>query len=184
MPRLKKPGRSGAALLAAMAGLFWLSAVSCKSPTSSTTATITVINSCGAAIILYLDGTMKATVENGSSDTLEGVSVGSHLIEAKKSDTGVLVSSKTLTVAAGAALSVTIQGPASLRVTNQYGELLSIYEDGNYLGDIGDQITQTILNITFASHVFTAETKTSTTVVATLTINVTDVATYTWTITP
>ncbi|MGD1008828.1 MAG: hypothetical protein ABR951_01615 [Candidatus Aminicenantales bacterium] len=183
MPRLKKPGRSGAALMAAMLGLFWLSSVSCKSPTSSTTATITVINSCGATIILYLDGTQKATVESGSSDTLESITVGSHLIEAKKSDTGVLVSSKTVTVTAGAAVSVTIPGPASLRVTNQYGELLSIYLDGTYLGDIGDQITQTVLSITFGTHVFTAETKTSTTVVATVTINVTDVTTYTWTIT-
>lgn len=184
MPRLKKQGRLGAALMAAILGLFWLPSVSCKSPTTSTTATITVINSCGAAFILYLDGTMKATVESGSSDTLEGVTVGTHVVEAKKSDTGVLVGSKTVTVTAGAAASVTIPGPASLQVSNQYGELLSVYQDGDYLGDIGNQITQTVLNITFGSHVFTAETKTSTTVVATTTVNVTDVATYTWTITP
>ncbi|MGA2361545.1 MAG: hypothetical protein ABSG73_03705 [Candidatus Aminicenantales bacterium] len=183
MARLKKPGRSGAALMAALAGLLWLSSVSCKSSTSSsTTGTITVTNSCGATIIVYLDGTSRATIETGSSDTIESVTIGSHLLEAKKSDTGVLINSRTLTVTTSG-VSVTIGGAASLRVTNQYGEILRIYLDASYLGDIGDQITQTIPYITFASHVFTAETKTSTTVVATITIDVTDVTQYTWTIT-
>jgi hypothetical protein len=170
--------------MAALAGLLWLSAVSCKSTTSSdTAATITITNSCGATIVVYLDGTSRATIANGSSDTIESVTVGSHLLEVKTSGTGLLLRSETLTITASSSTSVTVLGAASLRVTNQYGEILRIYVDAAYLGDIGDQLTQTIPHLTFGSHVFTAYPKTEATEVATITINVTDVTEYTWTIT-
>lgn len=170
--------------MAAVSGLLLLTFIGCKSPTSSdTTSSIVVTNSCGATIDVYLDGTLKVTIENGSDNTILNVAAGSHLLEAKKSDTGVLISSLTLTITASSSTSVTFEGPASLRITNLYGEILGIYMDDQWAGDIGDQITQTMHKVTFGTHVFTGKTKTDGTVVATVTIDVTEAIEYTWTIT-
>jgi hypothetical protein len=185
MPRLKKLGRAGAALVAAVSGLLLLTLIGCKSPANptDTTSSIVVTNYCGAKIDVYLDGTSKLTIENGSNDTILNVAAGSHLLEAKTTDTGILVDSETLTITASTSTSVTIAGPASLRITNLYGEILGIYIDDLWVGDIGDQITQIMHKVTFGSHVFTGKTKAAGTVVATVTIDFTDAIEYTWTIT-
>lgn len=184
MPRLKKPGRPRAALMAVLSGLLLLAVIACKSPTTTdTTSTITVSNACGAKVDLFLDGTKKATIDVAAQATISNVVAGSHLLEARTSDTGVLVTSLTLTIKAATTTSLSINGPASVRITNLYGEILSIYIGTIWMGDIGDQITQTLDSITFGSHVFTAKKKTDATVAATVTINVTDAIEYTWTIT-
>jgi hypothetical protein len=185
MRRLSKQGRTAAAVLAALSGILFLSFVGCKGSTSptSTTSNINVTNSCGATIMVYLDGALKATIENAANATIDNVAEGSRLVEAKKADTGVLISSKTIEIAKGTAYYVTIEGIVNVIVTNQYGEILGIYADSYYVGDIGDQITQNIPKVAFGSHVFEAKTKTDGTVVATTTIDVTDVIDYSWTIT-
>jgi hypothetical protein len=184
MPRLKKRGRSWAALMAALSGLLLLTFIGCKSPTSSdTTSSIVVNNSCGAKIDVYLDGTLKTTIENGSNATISSITAGSHQLEAKKSDTGVLIISLTLTIKASTSTTVTIRGPASLRITNLYGEILSIYMGDELVGDIGDQITQILPKVAFGAHVLSGKKKTDGTVAATVTIDVTDAIEYTWTIT-
>ncbi len=184
MPRLKKSGRPGAALTAAISGLLLLTVIGCKSPTTTDTASsIIVTNACGAKVDLYMDGALKTSIETGLDATISNVVAGSHLLEAKKSDTGVLITSLTLTIKASTSTSVSIDGPASVRITNLYGEILGIYVDDNWAGDIGDQITQTLHFITFGSHVFTAKTKTDGTVAATVTIDVTDAIEYIWSIT-
>ncbi|MGA2533422.1 MAG: hypothetical protein ABSG19_10345 [Candidatus Aminicenantales bacterium] len=184
MPRLKKPGRSGAALTAAVSGLLLLAMVGCKSPTSTdTVSSLTITNSSGAKIDVYLDGTAKLSIDADASGTIQNIVAGSHLLEAKKSDSGALFFSVTMTITASTSNTVTIGGGASLRITNLYGEILSIFLDDSWMGDIGDQISATLLQITFGTHVFTAKTKTDGTVAATITINVTDAIEYTWTIT-
>ncbi len=170
--------------MAAVSGLLLLAVIGCKSSTTpDTTSTMTITNTCGAKVDVYLDGTLKATIENAAQATISNIIAGSHLLEAKTSDTGVLVTSVTLTIQASTTTSVSLYGPASVRITNLYGEILGIYVDDIWEGDIGDQITQTLHFITFGSHVFTAKKKTDATVAATVTINVTDVIEYTWTIT-
>jgi len=170
--------------MAVVSGLLLLNVIGCKSSTTTdTTSSIIVTNACGAKVDLYLDGTSKATIDIGAEATISGVVAGSHLLEAKTSDTGILVTSLTLTIKASTSASLSIDGPASVRITNLYGEILGIYADDNWAGDIGDQITQTLHFITFGAHVFTAKTKTDGTVAATFTITVTDVIEYTWTIT-
>ena len=184
MPRLKKPGRPGAALIAVMSGLLLLAVAGCKSATTpDTTSTITITNGCGAKVDVFLDGTLKVTVENIVQGTISNIVAGSHLLEAKTSDTSVLVASVTLTIKASTTTSVSLYGPASVSITNLYGEILGIYVDDVWEGDIGDQITQTLHSITFGSHVLTAKTKTDGTVAATTTLNVTDAIEYAWTIT-
>lgn len=185
MPRLKKPGRPGAALLAVLSGLVLLATAGCKSPTTTeTTSSIAISNACGAKVDVFLDGTLKVAIDTAAQATISNVVAGSHLIEAKTTDTGILTMSLRLTIQAGTTTTLSINGPASLAITNLYGEILSIYADEIWVGDIGDQITQTLRFITFGSHVYTAKKKTDGTVAATVTIIVTDAIVYTWTITP
>jgi hypothetical protein len=170
--------------MALLSGLLLLAVIGCKSTTTTdTTSSINVTNSCGAKVDIYLDGLKKATIDIDLQATISGIVAGSHLLEAKTTDTGILVTSLTLTIKASATTSLSIDGPASVRITNLYGEILGIYVDDNWAGDIGDQITQTLHFITFGSHVFTAKKKTDATVAATVTITVTDAVEYTWTIT-
>lgn len=170
--------------MAVVSGLLLLAVIGCKSSTTpDTTSTITISNGCGAKVDVYLDGTLKVTIENIVQGTISNVIAGSHLLEAKTSDTGVLVASITLTILASTTTSVSLYGPASVSITNLYGEILGIYVDDIWAGDIGDQITQTLNHITFGSHVLTAKTKTDGTVAATTTLNVTDAIEYAWTIT-
>lgn len=170
--------------MAALSGLLLLAVIGCKSPTTTdTTSSIIVTNSCGAKVDVYLDGTVKATIETAAQATISNVAPGSHLLEAKTSDTGILVTSLTLTVKAATSISLSVDGPASVRIANLYGEILGVYVEDVWAGDIGDQITQTLHFISFGTHVFTAKTKTDGTVAATITINVTDAIEYVWTIT-
>lgn len=163
-----------------------LASAGCKSATSpeSTLSSIVVYNYCGATVTPYLDGTAQAEIGNGGSATIGSVTAGSRLIEVKKTDDGLLILTKTLDIAASSTAYVTVEGGASVRVTNQYGEILSIYGDNFYVGDIGDQITQRILKVTFGTHVYQAKKKSDATVVAELTIDVTDLSEHVWTITP
>jgi len=170
--------------MAAVSGLLLLAIAGCKSPTTTdTTSSLTVTNSCGAKIDVYLDGSLKATIDVATSGTISNIIAGSHHLEAKKSDNGVLFFSVTITISASTSNSVTVSGVASLSITNLYGEILGIYLDDFWMGDIGDQITQALHSITFGTHVFTAKTKTAGTDAATITIDVTDPIEYTWTIT-
>jgi len=170
--------------MAVLSALLLLAVVGCKSPTTTdTTSSITITNSCGAKIDVYLDGLLKTTIDVGASGTISNITAGSYHLEAKKSDNGVLFFSVTITISASTSNSVTVTGVASLLITNLYGEILGIYLDGIWMGDIGDQITQTLHSITFGTHIFAATTKTGGTVAATITIDVTDVIEYTWTIT-
>jgi hypothetical protein len=186
MPRLKKLGRTFAVLMAAGSCFLMLASPGCKSSTSpeSTVASIVITNNCGASVSVWLDGAEKLIVENLAQDTIGSVAPGSRLLEVKKADDLLLILSQTLDVKASTTTYVTITGGASVRVTNQYGEILSIYDNDMYVGDIGDQITQTIRKVTFGTHVYQAKKKSDGTVAAEITIDVTDLTEYTWTITP
>jgi hypothetical protein len=186
MPRLIKRGCTSAALAVAAWGLLLLSSAGCKHSTTpeSTLSDIVVTNSCGASINVYLDGTQKATIDIGAQATVSNVAAGSHLVEAKKGDNGAVVLSTTVQIEASTTTYVTVEGAATVRVTNQYGEILGIYDGDSYVGDIGNQITQDILKVTFGSHDYKAEKKTDGTVVSEVTIDVADVTIYTWIITP
>jgi hypothetical protein len=186
MPRQNKRGKALFAAVAAASVILELVSAGCKDSTGpeSTLSSILVTNVCGAAVITYLDGTQKATIENTAQASIDNVAAGSRLLEAKKADDGLLVLTTTITIQASTTTYVTVGGPASVVVTNQYGEVLSIYEDDKYVGDIGDQITQTILHIPFGTHVFQAKKRSDGTVAAELTIIVNDLSDHTWIITP
>jgi hypothetical protein len=186
MPGLKKPGRAFTALVAAGSCFFMLASPGCKSTTSpeDTLSSIVVYNYCGATVTPYLDGIAQPDIGHTGNATIGNVAAGSRLIEIKKTDDGLLILTKTLDIAASSTVSLTVEGVVLVHVTNQYGEILSIYDGDSYVGDIGDQISQTIRKVTFGTHVYQAKKKSDATVVAELTIEVTDLSEHVWTITP
>jgi hypothetical protein len=186
MTRSKALGRAGASAFLALAVLLSLSTAGCKGSTTpeSTVGQITVTNSCGATIDVFLDGTKKATIDDGSYYTADSVTPGTHELVAQKSDNGSALLSTSFTVAANTTYSLTVEGVARLTFTNHYGEILSIYVDGVYLGDIGDQLTQTVRRVRFGAHDLEAYKKSDSTVAATTSIDVEEAIEYTWVITP
>lgn len=184
MSRSKKIGSWGAVALIALAGILTLLGANCKSNSSAETglASILVTNKCGLRIEVYLDGTIYLTLDDLANGTIDNVGVGTHLLEAKKAEGGMVILSTALTIETDVTYSVTVEGLAKLQVTNQYGEILSIYVDEDYLGDIGDQITQTLHKVRFGTHKYEAKTKTDETVVASITIDVAEPIEYIWVI--
>jgi hypothetical protein len=185
MSRPKKPGRKIAAVAGALSGILLLSLMGCKSASSPTSvaSSVLIANQCGATVDIFMDGTSKFTIADGASNSVENVSQGSYLFEAKKSDNGNLVYSTTLDVQAGASYSLSVSGAATVLITNRYGEILKIYANDVYLGDIGDQVSQTVSRVRFGSYKYSASRKSDGTVVATTSIDVTEVKEYGWVIT-
>jgi hypothetical protein len=171
--------------LVALVGLASLLPAGCKSGTSpSTVGTINITNSSGTTILVYLDGNLELTLDSGAAGTISNVTPGAHELVAKRSDNGFLLDSRTIDVTAGGVYGITINGAASLLITNNYMEILSIYQDQVYIGDIGSQISETLYEISFGTHVYQAESKWNGTVVATTTIDFTNTIQYTWVISP
>ena len=182
--------RTGRAFVAAALVLASAS-VGCKNSSSTSTSTessILITNFCGTTVVVYCDGTQRSTIDTGSQATISSVAAGSRHLVVQTSDTGFVVLDETLTVVASATISVTVRGGASVRVTNLYGEILSIYEDTTLgttlIGDIGNQVTLTMSQIGFGSHTYQAQKKSDGTVVAQFSIDVSDFSQFTWTITP
>jgi Ca2+-binding RTX toxin-like protein len=183
MLRQKKLEGMGAAGIAVLLGLFLFSVPSCKSPTSpaeNLSTTVTINNGSGADVDVFMDGTFEITVGNGASADVEGVSGGSHLFEAKKQGTEMIVFSVTLDVDTGYAYTLTIEGPAIISISNQYGEDLQLYVEDEYVADIQNNSTFVLDKVPFGTHNLTVKKKSDSTVVATKTFDVTEVKTYTW----
>jgi hypothetical protein len=177
--------RRHASFLFALVAVACLLGAGCKSSTTSpTVGTISLTNQSGTQIVVYLDGTLELTLDNGAEGTISNVAPGTHQLVAKRADNGFLLKSWSLSVQAGGIYAMTIAGAASLLVTNNFSEILSIYQDGIYVGDIGPQVNETIYEISFGVHQFQAETKTDGTVVASTSIDFSDTVQYTWVISP
>jgi hypothetical protein len=186
MPIPKRRHHLGTVVAVALAGCGLVLVGGCKSSTSPETVaqSITVQNSCGATIEVFLDGTLELTVEAATSGTLSDISVGSHLIEARKEETEIILYSETLDFVAGQTYSITIEGQASMRITNDTADILSIYVDSAFLGDIGPGLSQVVHRVSFGEYSLEAKKRSDGTSVATTTIEVTDIMEYDWTITP
>lgn len=186
MPRLKKSGRAGLALGAVLSACLLLTVSGCKKSSGlDTDSTIYISNDSGASVRVYLDGTLEATIDSDDNGTITDVTEGDRLFEARVEDTDVLLLSKTLDIEADSTNTVKIYGPSTLRITNNYGEIIHIYdEDEEYIGDVGIGISLVLSKITFGSHTYTATRASDAEQVSTITFEVTDIAEYTWTITP
>ena len=168
--------------------IFFFSSVNCKSPSSPDTvivAKITFNNDCGVSLDIYMDGIFQFSLDYLYSHFIESVSEGTHFLEAKKSGTLELVQEATFDVEAGIEYVWTILSPASVLVTNEYGESINIYAD-NYLQiSVEDQKSSSIYNITYGEHLLQAirTADTTGTVIASIIIDIVENKEYLWTVT-
>ena len=171
--------------------IFWLSfflftLISCKNPTSpddgSTTARMTVSNDCGVAVDIFMDKTFQFSVEYQESEIIQNISVGQHEFEAKNKDTEIVLSNVTVDLFEPRDYVLTIIGEASFHVSNEYGESLNVYGDGDLLSDIGSPGTLVIENVLYGVHLFEAKKVSDGTAVASISVDFAENPAYFWTI--
>jgi hypothetical protein len=187
---VRRPGRAagrlGTAGLVVLLGIALSVVPACKDSTTPglTIGSILIYNYCGATVDIYLDGLFRTQILSNSYDSIDDVSPGSRGIEAFLEGTQTLVSEKTYEVEAGVQYTFYVYGGATILVTNQFGEILKIYMDDTYVGDIGDNLSQTIYLVPFGTRALVAKKRIDDTEVATTSIDVQDVIEYTWVIVP
>jgi len=167
-------------------GIFLFSFMSCKSPSSpeeNLTTTVTVNNVSGMTVDVFMDGTFKVSINNENSGDIENVTAGSHLFDAKKTGTEMLVFSATMDIDPGYNYTLVIEGPSTVTVTNNYGETLQLTVDGTSWTDLDDQSKATLNKVPFGVHNLVAAKKSDSTIVASTSIDVEEVKDYGWTIT-
>ncbi len=164
-------------------GMLTLALLDCRSPAAPEEEPqpyITVRNGSGIALDIYMDGVYQFYLENNEYYYIENVAPGTHLLEAKKKDTDILVKSRTVETTADSSYTWTITSSASLKITNNYGETLDIYGDGEFQSEIADQAEIIAANIPYGEHLIEAKKQGGTTVVASTTIDVIEDIQYTW----
>ncbi len=156
----------------------------CKSTTSSTgvDAYITVTNSYGEALNIFMDSVFQFLLENKDSKIISHVTQANHKLEAYKVSTSTKVDSTEIDVVQITGYTWTINGPPRIQVTNNYGETLSIYMDYKYQFDLVDTEDRWIFNVTFADHFLQAIRPSTGKEVASTTITVDANQAYTWSV--
>lgn len=167
-------------------GIFILVSISCKSPTGPNAGTsvinITVSNECGVAVDVYMDGNFQFSIENLGNNILVNVSLGVHELEAKKKGTETLVVSFSVDIYETKEYEWTILSAARLTISNEYGETLSIFGDGDSLGDMDSPGTMIIHEIPYGEHLFEAKRPSDSTKVTSISIDFVENKEYLWTI--
>jgi len=165
-------------------GILLFGLMSCKSPNgidSNFKATITVINLCGATVEIRMDDNLLFTVANGFEQVIDNIVEGSHLLEAFKAGTSMLVATEAIDISTSDDYWWDIFGPSRIIITNNYGETVRIRVNGSYLGDLDDTFSEGITKVTFGEHKLDAI-KSNDEVAASITIDVTEVKDYFWSI--
>jgi hypothetical protein len=171
--------------------IFWLSLfllipVNCKNTTAPdngiTTARIIVSNECGVAVDIYMDKNFQFSVEYQENRTIQNVSLGEHEFEAKKKDTEILLSFVSVELTETEEFVLTIQSEASFHVTNEYGESLNIYGDGELLSDMSSPSILVIQHVLYGVHLFEAKKVSDGITVASISIDLAENKAYFWTI--
>ena len=162
------------------------SPISCKNTTGpddgATTIRITVSNQCGVAVDIFIDKNFQFSVDYQESRTITDISLGEHEFEAKNKGTEIVLSYLTLELTQIADFVWTLQSEASFHATNEYGETLNIYGDGDLLSDIGSPATLIIENVLYGVHLFEATKVSDGTAVASISIDFAENTAYFWTI--
>ena len=168
--------------MAVCLGILVMALFSCNNPAGpeDTAPYITVQNGCGIALDIYMDGTFKFFLNNNEYDLIQDITTGTHLLEATKKDTAIMVRSYTAEVAADTSYTWTINSNAQMKITNNYGETLDIYGDGARYSELTDQTDIVFPTIPYGEHLLEAKKQGGTTVVASITIDVIEDILYTW----
>jgi hypothetical protein len=186
MGKLRKQTKRQFLGAAVCLGIFLLASSGCKNtttPDGDEKPTITVRNDCGLAVDIYMDGVYQFFLENKEYYYIENVTLGTHELEAKKKGTETLLKSESAEISENTDYTWTISSTASVMITNNYGETLSLYGDGTYRTDIGNQSSVSITNIPYGEHLFEAKRPNESQVLASTHIEVLGDNGYTWTIT-
>ena len=161
--------------------IFLLTSICCKSPEEeSSMATIDVSNECGVAIDIFMDGVLQFSLEYLAVNTIENVNLGVHGFIAKKKDTDFVVVSEDFDIYSGGELIWTIKSPATLKVTNAYGQTVSIYANAEYQRDLEDQESVTFEDVLYGEYQFDAVRTSDSALVDTKYINVVENQEYVW----
>ena len=185
MIKLKKRRIHLFAVIFTMAGLLTLTSINCKSPTvpEATEASITITNNCGITVDIFMDGVWQVTMEYLQSSTLSVPTLGVHEFEARKQGTDIVVSSSSADINEYANFVWTVLTSAYISITNNYGETIDIYGDGNLQGSVEDQQTSTLERPPYGEHILEATKEGETVVIASVTLDISENIEYIWTIT-
>lgn len=168
-------------------GIFLFVSVNCKNPTSpddgTSQATVIVINDCGIALDIYMDGNFQFSVEYSNTNTIRNVSLGLHEFVAKNKGTELVIMSISVEIQKSIDFEWTIESSASLTISNEYGETLSIYGDGSLLDDMDSPGILIVQNILLGEHLLEAKRPSDGTIVASITFDFAENKEYFWTIT-
>jgi hypothetical protein len=158
----------------------------CKDATTpvANIGSIVAYNYCGMTVDVYLDGVYRTKVADQDYETVVEIPPGSHKIQAFMEDTQNLIAEGTYEVEAAMQYAFYVYGVATITVTNQFGEILRIYMDDVYVGDIGNNITQTIYMVPFGTRALVAKRRSDDTEAATTSIDIVAIADYPWIILP
>ena len=167
-------------------GIIILASISCKSPAApddvTTESDITVINDCGVALDIYMDGNFQFSIEFEDQKTIRNLSLGLYEFEAKKKGTEIVIMSLSVEFLEANDYEWTIQSAANLQIRNDYGETLSIFVDGILLSDVDSSTTLIIQNILLGERLIEAKRPDDSAVVASITIDIYENKSYYWTI--
>ncbi len=167
-------------------GIFMLASISCKNPAGpdneNLKANIIVINDCGVALDIYMDGNLQFSVEYQASKIIYSVSLELHELVAKIKGTETEIMSISVELYEAINYEWTVQSSATLSISNEYGETLSIYVDGNLQNDIDDQATIIFEHFPYGEHLLEALRTSDKVKVASTTVNIDENIEYLWTI--
>jgi len=142
---------------------------------------ITVSNECGLAIDVYMDGIYQFFLEHGFMKTIDEVEWTTHLLEARRNSTGQLVASEELTVRMNEDATWHVWSSAFIRITNNYGEKVSVYGDNVLTGELEDQESALMEHVPYGDRKLEARLSDGT-VVDSITISVQEDIEYKWTV--
>jgi hypothetical protein len=160
--------------------------IGCKNTTGpteeQTTASITADNDCGIALDIFMDSIFQFSIDFEESRTIADISLGEHEFEAKSKGTETVLSYLSVELLEPSGYVWTIISEASLHITNEYGESLNIYGDGDLLSEIGSPATLIIESVLYGERFLEAKKVSDGTLAASVTIDFAENKAYFWTI--
>jgi hypothetical protein len=173
-----------AARILTIIGILIFLSLSCKSPfaPSGGEADIIVYNEYGETLDVYMDGEFRFAISNKANIEIDNVSLKEHELEAKERNTGIIIATETINVEEKVDYTWTIDDPPDICVTNNYGETLKIYMDGNYQFDLADEEDRWVIDVEYGERFLKAIKASNNKEVASITIHADENKDYFWTI--
>ncbi len=168
-----------------LTGILVMTLIRCKSPTSPNgqgEADIIVYSKYEETLDIYMDGNFLFSIGYKSSIEIDNVSLEEHELEAKKTNTDIVIDKETITVEEKADYSWTIDDPPDINVTNNFGKTLKIYMDSEYQFDLVDEENRWIIDVPYGERFLKATRASDGKEVASTTIHVDENKDYYWTI--